>query len=80
MCLIIRVIHTVLNLQYAMEPNVFHLWPRGEYTMIALANKDCTFTVTLFAPFRVFDELLSTDALVEKFLRSLRTTFPTHSP
>ncbi|CAD5222639.1 unnamed protein product [Bursaphelenchus okinawaensis] len=46
------------NDQFAMEPNVFHLWPRGDFTLIALANTDCTFTVTLFAPFDLFDKEL----------------------
>ena len=39
-----------------MEPNVFHLWPRGDFTLIALANMDKTFTVTLFAPYEVNDD------------------------
>ncbi len=46
-------------IQFALEPNVFHLWPRGQYTMIALANTDKTFTVTLFAPFTVFKNRLN---------------------
>ena len=49
-----------------MEPNVFHLWPRGQLMLIALANIDKTFTVTLFAPFAVFDTL-TTDEKVAKF-------------
>ncbi|KAI6189760.1 Kynurenine 3-monooxygenase [Aphelenchoides bicaudatus] len=42
--------------EFALEPNGFHLWPRGDFTLIALANMDKTFTVTLFAPFKVFEQ------------------------
>ena len=38
--------------------------------MIALANKDKTFTVTLFAPFSVFEKnlyLYDNDSVIEKF-------------
>ncbi len=37
--------------EFAMEPNALHIWPRGGFMMIALPNKDCTFTCTLFWPF-----------------------------
>ncbi|CAJ0924533.1 unnamed protein product, partial [Mesorhabditis belari] len=55
------------NKDFALEPNAFHLWPRGDYTMIALANRDHTFTVTIFAPFRVFEEQMSNDSDIIKF-------------
>jgi len=35
---------------FAMDPNALHIWPRGGYMMIALPNKDRTFTCTLFWP------------------------------
>lgn len=44
--------------EFAMQPNVFHIWPRGDFTLIALANMDKTFTVTLFAPFKIFEQEL----------------------
>lgn len=34
-----------------MEKNFLHIWPRGNYMMIALPNTDNTFTCTLFMPF-----------------------------
>jgi len=37
---------------FALEPNALHIWPRGEYMMIALPNPDKTFTCTLFYPFK----------------------------
>ncbi len=35
---------------YAIEKNALHIWPRGEYMLIALPNVDGSFTVTLFLP------------------------------
>jgi len=37
--------------EFAMEPNALHIWPRGQYMMIALPNPDKTFTCTLFFPY-----------------------------
>ncbi len=34
-----------------LEKNALHIWPRGNYMMIALPNTDNTFTCTLFMPF-----------------------------
>ena len=39
------------NNQYAMEKNALHIWPRGNYMLIALPNIDGSFTCTLFFPF-----------------------------
>ncbi|MBX3376695.1 MAG: FAD-dependent monooxygenase [Phycisphaeraceae bacterium] len=36
---------------FAMEPNALHIWPRGGAMMIALPNRDGSFTCTLFWPF-----------------------------
>lgn len=36
---------------FAMEPNGLHIWPRGNYMLIALPNPDKSFTLTLFFPF-----------------------------
>uniref|UniRef100_A0A0N4Z5L6 Kynurenine 3-monooxygenase n=1 Tax=Parastrongyloides trichosuri TaxID=131310 RepID=A0A0N4Z5L6_PARTI len=57
------------NDDYALEPNVFHLWPRGDFTLIALANRDKTFTVTIFAPFKIFEEEMYDDESVLKFFK-----------
>lgn len=53
-----------------MPPNYLHLWPRDEFTLIALANKDRTFTLTLFAPFKVFDQLATADDQLEFFAKN----------
>jgi len=36
---------------FAMEKNALHIWPRGNYMLIALPNIDESFTCTLFFPF-----------------------------
>ncbi len=38
------------NGQFQMEKNALHIWPRGEYMLIALPNLDGSFTATLFLP------------------------------
>ncbi|MCZ6444674.1 MAG: NAD(P)/FAD-dependent oxidoreductase [Planctomycetota bacterium] len=37
--------------EFAMEPHALHIWPRGGSMMIALPNRDRSFTCTLFWPF-----------------------------
>jgi kynurenine 3-monooxygenase len=39
------------NGEFRMEPNALHIWPRGNFMMIALPNRDGSFTCTLFWPF-----------------------------
>jgi kynurenine 3-monooxygenase len=36
---------------FKIEKNALHIWPRGEYMLIALPNADGSFTCTLFFPF-----------------------------
>ncbi len=36
---------------HKLDKNSFHIWPRGEYMLIALPNLDGSFTCTLFMPF-----------------------------
>ncbi|KAE8737381.1 hypothetical protein FOCC_FOCC017155 [Frankliniella occidentalis] len=55
---------------FAMPPNFLHIWPRGEFMMIALPNQDRSWTVTLFMPFAQF-EAVTTD-------RELLTFFGKH--
>ncbi|WP_027419494.1 FAD-dependent oxidoreductase [Crocinitomix catalasitica] len=60
---------------YKLDKNALHIWPRGRFMLIALANEDGSFTCTLFMPFegeKSF-ETLKTDADVEAFFQS---TFP----
>jgi kynurenine 3-monooxygenase len=60
---------------HKMDKNALHIWPRGRFMLIALANDDGSFTCTLFMPFEgenSFEEL-TTDAAVDKFFKE---TFP----
>lgn len=36
--------------EFQLDPNALHIWPKGQYMLIALANPDKDFTVTLFMP------------------------------
>lgn len=36
---------------HKLDKHSFHIWPRGEYMLIALPNLDGSFTCTLFMPF-----------------------------
>lgn len=57
------------NGEWLMEKNALHIWPRGNYMLIALPNTDGTFTCTLFMPFEgeVSFEKLKTKEEVTKF-------------
>ncbi|MBO2008332.1 FAD-dependent oxidoreductase [Hymenobacter negativus] len=39
------------NGSWAIEKNALHIWPRGQYLMIALPNLDGSFNCTLFFPY-----------------------------
>lgn len=39
------------NGKFLLEKNALHIWPRGNYMLIALPNTDGSFTCTLFFPF-----------------------------
>ncbi|MBO3699403.1 NAD(P)/FAD-dependent oxidoreductase [Roseivirga sp. E12] len=54
---------------FAIDPDALHIWPRGEYMLIALPNLDKSFTCTLFFPFEgeISFDALKTEADVEAF-------------
>ena len=54
-----------------MEPHALHIWPRGSFMMIALPNRDGSFTCTLFWPFEGPNSFaaLTTEADVLAFFR-----------
>ncbi|KAL8585210.1 hypothetical protein ACOMHN_013225 [Nucella lapillus] len=62
--------------QFAMGLNYLHIWPRGNFMMIALPNLDKSYTTTLFMPFDMFRSLKTEDQLMDFF----RTTFPDSIP
>src|SRR3984893_2129229 len=58
------------NGRHVLEPNALHIWPRGNYMLIALPNLDGTFACILFLPFEgpiSFAQLTTTSAAVEFF-------------
>ena len=54
---------------HCFDKNCLHIWPRGEFMMIALPNLDGSFTVTLFFPMKgeVSFESLDTEEKVSDF-------------
>ncbi|KAJ3561899.1 hypothetical protein NP233_g9909 [Leucocoprinus birnbaumii] len=52
---------------FLLDPNHLHIWPRHSFMLIALPNKDKTFTCTLFAPISVLDEIRTPEAVVSWF-------------
>ncbi|MCL4139269.1 UNVERIFIED_CONTAM: hypothetical protein GTU68_025315 [Idotea baltica] len=54
---------------FALDPGALHIWPRGEYMLIALPNLDKSFTCTLFFPFEgpISFAALKTEADVTAF-------------
>lgn len=54
---------------HKMEVEALHIWPRGEFMLIALPNLDGSYTVTLFFPFEgpVSFDSLDTDAKITAF-------------
>jgi len=53
--------------EFAMEKNYLHIWPRGQFMMIALPNQDKTFTLTLFMPIDKFNDIKDKTTLLEFF-------------
>ncbi|KIM49214.1 hypothetical protein M413DRAFT_21477 [Hebeloma cylindrosporum] len=52
---------------FLLDPNHLHIWPRHSFMLIALPNKDKTFTCTLFAPTAELDRLRSADCILAWF-------------
>jgi kynurenine 3-monooxygenase len=64
---------------FLIDPNALHVWPRGEFMLIALANPEGDFTVTLFAPTSTFADLTTDDA-VDAFFTEHFPEFSTMVP
>jgi kynurenine 3-monooxygenase len=59
--------------RHRMAPDALHIWPRGDYMLIALPNEDGSFTATLFLARHgdtSFDSLTDTAAIEEFLSRS----------
>ena len=62
-----------------MEKNALHIWPRGEYMLIALPNADGSFTATLFLPNQgdeSFEALTTPEAVRALFERRFADAIP----
>ncbi|MFT5858227.1 MAG: kynurenine 3-monooxygenase [Flavobacteriaceae bacterium] len=61
---------------YKLDKNALHIWPRGRFMLIGLANEDGSFTCTLFMPFdgdkNSFNQLKTKEQVDDFF----KTTFP----
>jgi kynurenine 3-monooxygenase len=67
------------NGKHALETNALHIWPRGNYMLIALPNVDGTFACILFLPFDgpdSFAQLTEHSEVVEFF----KSRFPDAVP
>ena len=58
---------------HKLETNALHIWPRGNYMLIALPNMDGSFTCTLFFPFHgeFSFENLKTEQQVDTFFKNV---------
>lgn len=58
--------------KHVLEVHALHIWPRGNYMLIALPNVDRTFACILFLPFQGQDsfEPLNTPAAVREFFQA----------
>ena len=58
--------------KHVLAPNALHIWPRGNYMLIALPNVDGTFACILFLPFEGPDSFaqLTTPGSVTAFFQS----------
>ena len=55
---------------HKLEKNALHIWPRGNFMLIALPNLDGSYTCTLFAPYEgemSFEELNTNEDVIKYF-------------
>ncbi|SHJ35922.1 kynurenine 3-monooxygenase [Hymenobacter daecheongensis DSM 21074] len=59
--------------EWRLEKNALHIWPRGQYMMIALPNLDGSFNCTLFFPYEGLHSFaaLQTPAQVQAFFEEV---------
>ncbi len=61
---------------YKLDKNALHIWPRGRFMLIALANEDGSFTCTLFMPFDGGENSFKSLDTKEKVDSFFKETFP----
>ena len=62
---------------HKLDKSSLHIWPRGNFMLIALPNLDGSFTCTLFMPFKgenSFEELDTKEKLVDFFAKYFPST------
>lgn len=64
------------NQDYRIYKNALHIWPRGEYMLIALPNLNGSFTVTLFLPHEGKPYSFETLTSEEKITKFFESKFP----
>ena len=67
------------NGSFQMEKNALHIWPRGNFMLIALPNIDGSFTCTLFFPYEgdpSFASLKTKEELMHFFEKTFADTVP----
>jgi kynurenine 3-monooxygenase len=69
--------------KWLLDKNALHIWPRGNFMLIALPNTDGTFTCTLFMPFEgevSFEKLTKpedVEALFDNYFADAKALMPT---
>jgi kynurenine 3-monooxygenase len=64
------------NGSFKLDKNHLHVWPRGEFMLIAIPNIDGSFTCTLFMPLSKFENVKTVNTLLGFF----RIYFPNALP
>jgi kynurenine 3-monooxygenase len=66
--------------KHVFEPHALHIWPRGNFMLIALPNVDGTFACILFLPFEGDDGSFAEVDTDEKVLAFFTSQFPDAVP
>ncbi len=64
---------------YRIDKNSLHIWPRGQYMIIALPNMDGSFTVTMFMPYEGpfgFNNLDTEEKVIDLFEKQFPDLLP----
>jgi kynurenine 3-monooxygenase len=59
-----------------LETRALHIWPRGDHMMMALANRDGSFTVTMYLPKARFADLGSASSVEALFKAEFNDAIP----
>ncbi len=67
---------------YRIEKNALHIWPRGDFMIIALPNIDGSFTLTMFNPMTGPEgfEYLQSDSTINEFFEEYFPDLIEHCP